>query len=184
MAVYKLYSSRIAIATTKNWVIQFSCLYLLFSTISKNLVVGERVRHHSHDEDIYVSQLEENLSGKKTASCPNCVYRSSNRNQKVDTDNLRLEVIKKQILSKLGLRNKPNVTYSLPREVVLETLYRAENSEFFSMYNHDEDVISTTSARADAQEQTDVDDFYGRTSEIISFAEQGKKTPCITFHFR
>ncbi|KAK9874488.1 hypothetical protein WA026_002837 [Henosepilachna vigintioctopunctata] len=181
MAVCKSYDPTRRIAISKNWIVQFSCLYLLFSTISNSLVGGERLRHHSHDEDVYVSQLEENLAAKKLVNCPNCLYRNSNNNSNnkdrkvVENDDLRLEVIKKQILSKLGLRNKPNVTYSLPREVVLETLYRAENSEFFSTYSRD-DAISTTSARTDPQDQMDVDDFYGRTSEIISFAEQGKFT--------
>ncbi|XP_045466196.1 inhibin beta chain [Harmonia axyridis] len=156
----------------KNWVIQFSCFYLLFSTIGETLVGCERLRHHSHSEDVYVSQLEENLGSKKMSSCPNCVYRNGIKDHKVESDNLRLEVIKKQILSKLGLRDKPNVTYSLPREVVLETLYRAENSEFFNTYR-DEDFVSTTSARSESKDQMDVDDFYGRTSEIISFAEEG-----------
>lgn len=172
MAVHKSYNLRKSFAITKNWVIQFSCFYLLFSTISKNLVGCERLRHHSHADDIYVSQLEENLNSKKSSSCPNCLNRNG-KDQKVESDNLRLEVIKKQILSKLGLRDKPNVTYSLPREVVLETLYRAENSEFFSTYR-DEDFVSTTSARTDTQDPMDVDDFYGRTSEIISFAEEGE----------
>lgn len=166
----------------KNWVIQFSCFYLLFSTIGETLVGCERLRHHSHSEDVYVSQLEENLGSKKMSSCPNCVYRNGIKDHKVESDNLRLEVIKKQILSKLGLRDKPNVTYSLPREVVLETLYRAENSEFFNTYR-DEDFVSTTSARSESKDQMDVDDFYGRTSEIISFAEEGKVLTLLTLLF-
>lgn len=122
--------------------------------------------------------------------CPNCLHKShhqqsSTTTSKSETDNLRLEAIKRQILSKLGLRQKPNVTHSLPKEVVMQTLYRAEdNRDFFENENgggkgghhqHQEDaMLSTTSARTTAAEQMDVDDFYGRTSEIISFAEEGK----------
>ncbi|XP_071443075.1 lateral signaling target protein 2 homolog, partial [Hetaerina americana] len=74
----------------------------------------------------------------------------------VDADNIRLEAIKHQILSKLGLKSKPNVTSPIPRSVVLETLYRAEETRGFM-----------DPTRPPEPE----DDFYGRTSEIITFAE-------------
>ncbi|EFA05600.1 hypothetical protein TcasGA2_TC015806 [Tribolium castaneum] len=146
------------------------CLYLLCSTLTVD--AGRRHRHDD-DDDIYVAQLERSAveEGSKTpaSTCPNCI---ADRESKAD--NLRLEAIKRQILSKLGLRHKPNVTYSLPREVIMETLSRAEdNSDFFRNFNSEEN-ISTTSARTSTVETMDFDDFYGRTSEIISFAEQGK----------
>lgn len=67
----------------------------------------------------------------------------------------------------------------------MQTLYRAEdNRDFFGNGSGggtaaaggqaEEAMLSTTSARSTGTEQMDVDDFYGRTSEIISFAEEGK----------
>lgn len=173
------------------WSVAVFCLFLLCSTINCTVTVnGERVRHHhgnkQDQEDVYVSQLEKTAMEDR---CPNCLHKSRHQQSatsKSETDNLRLEAIKRQILSKLGLRQKPNVTHSLPKEVVMQTLYRAEdNRDFFVNENgggggtanggHQEDaMLSTTSARSTAAEQMDIDDFYGRTSEIISFAEEGK----------
>lgn len=189
MAVFRNYYNR---RRHIRWSVTVSCLFLLCSTINCTVTVnGERVRHHhgnkQDQEDIYVSQLEKTAMEDR---CPNCLHKTHHQQQqqpattKTETDNLRLEAIKRQILSKLGLRQKPNVTHSLPKEVVMQTLYRAEdNRDFFGNGSgggtanggHVEDaMLSTTSARTTGTEQMDVDDFYGRTSEIISFAEEGK----------
>jgi inhibin beta len=40
------------------------------------------------------------------------------------SDQLRLEAIKHQILMKLGLKKKPNVTHDLPKQFILDTLKR------------------------------------------------------------
>lgn len=40
---------------------------------------------------------------------------------------MRLESIKYQILMKLGLKQKPNITSSVPKHVIMETLYRADD---------------------------------------------------------
>ncbi|XP_047102986.1 inhibin beta chain-like, partial [Schistocerca piceifrons] len=79
-------------------------------------------------------------------------------------DASRIEAIKKQILSKLGLRSKPNVTTALPRAVALDTLERAGG-----------DARRSTAADMPRQRSAETvpDDFYGRTSEIITFAEPG-----------
>lgn len=177
MAVYKKYYMRRPVNAVQKWAITVSCLFLLCSTINCTM---ERVRHHhgggKQEDDVYVSQLEktamEDSSRRPSPSCPNCLYKSSTET-KTATDNLRLEAIKRQILSKLGLRQKPNVTHSLPKEVIMQTLYRAEDSQdaFTNMSGED---VPTTSTRTAGLETVDVDDFYGRTSEIISFAEKGK----------
>lgn len=41
---------------------------------------------------------------------------------------MRLESIKYQILMKLGLKQKPNITNTLPKHVIMETLYRAKDT--------------------------------------------------------
>lgn len=168
------------------------CFCLVHSGVDSNFVSGERTRHHHlrQQDDPYVSQLEktsmEDSSKSPLGSCPNCLYKTDNE-IKSETDNLRLEAIKRQILSKLGLRHKPNVTYSLPRELILDTLFRAEDSIASRNSIRDEDDMSTTSARTSTLDTVDVDDFYGRTSEIISFAEQGNTFFIIysnTFHYK
>lgn len=175
MAVFKNYYNR-----KSHWTAALSCLYLLCSTISCTLVNGERVRHHhikineESRSQLEKSQIEDS-SKNPVLSCPNCLYKNDRDRERSETDKLRLEAIKKQILSKLGLRQKPNVTHSLPKEVIWETLYRAEdeNSDFLRNFDSEEN-FSTTSAKSSTMETVDVDDFYGRTSEIISFAEEGK----------
>lgn len=182
MAIFKNYYMRRPL----NWSIAVSCLFLLCSTINCTLVNGERVRHHhggKQEDDLYVNQLEKTAMEDgfqvPTLSCPNCSYKTAET--KVDTDKIRLDAIKDQILFKLGLSHKPNVTHSLPKEVIMQTLYRAEdNRDFFKNLTREEEV-QTTSARTSSVDVGDVDDFYGRTSEIISFAEEGKSLE-IAFH--
>lgn len=84
---------------------------------------------------------------------------------------MRLEAIKSQILSKLGLAARPNVTLSVPREVVRDTIERAEAEE-----SVEEDTDPPTT-RLPHQEPAEQDDYYGRTREIITFAEPGNKPP-------
>lgn len=162
-----------------HWTTAVSCLYLLCSTISCTIVSGERVRHHHTKIGETHPQLEksrfEDSSKNPILSCPNCLYENEINREKLETDKLRLEAIKKQILQKLGLRQKPNVTHSLPKEIIWETLSRAEdeNSDFLRNFDREE-TFSTTSDRSNSMETVDVDDFYGRTSEIIVFAEEGK----------
>ncbi|XP_057658554.1 inhibin beta chain [Diorhabda carinulata] len=176
MAVYKNYYNRKA-----HWTITVSCLYLLCSTISCTIVNAERLRHPhmKRSGEPSWSQLEksriEDSSKNSILNCPNCLFENELDREKKETDRLRLEAIKKQILQKLGLRQKPNVTHSLPKDVILETLYRAEDEENVFLRNFDREKFSTTSSRNNIMETVDVDDFYGRTSEIISFAEEGPK---------
>lgn len=158
-------------------------------------------------------------------TCPGCPHQHVHTIHRKEIgpspDDLRLEAIKHQILTKLGLRNRPDVNKTLaqvPRHLALETLYRAEAQpspeypdirntlhdnnkrkhkdeygQFFYAsdeysYNRNvnqaeesmtEGVTSTESFRESGYEDyrgTDVemDDFYARTSEIITFAEPGK----------
>ncbi|XP_030759633.1 inhibin beta chain-like [Sitophilus oryzae] len=170
MAVYKNYYNRRALSST----IMVSCLYLLcsiaISTVSCSMTNGDRVRHHHDKNQVEKSSIE--ISSKNPIlSCPNCVFKHNRDKERIESDKLRLEAIKKQILQKLGLTRKPNITHSLPREVVLETLYRAEEGDFLRGFQ--EEDFPTTSEKNRNMDTVDVDDFYGRTSEIISFAEQG-----------
>ncbi|XP_060533048.1 inhibin beta chain [Cylas formicarius] len=174
MAVFKNYYNRKSFSC---WAVTASCLYLLCSTVStatSTLTNGERFRHHHVKDQLEKTSAYEEIGTKShTPSCPNCLFDKQDR-EKIETDKLRLEAIKRQILQKLGLRSKPNVTHSLPREVVLETLYRAEEGEFFPDFGAEEEY-PTTSEKSGGTEVVDADDFYGRTSEVISFAEEGSR---------
>lgn len=49
---------------------------------------------------------------------------------------MRLESIKHQILSKLGLKHKPNVTHPLPKEFIWDTIYRADGIKSFNDFSN------------------------------------------------
>ncbi|KAK9508047.1 hypothetical protein O3M35_007794 [Rhynocoris fuscipes] len=99
--------------------------------------------------------------------CPNCLLNHEDEEGKYyeRSEAIRLEAIKLQILSKLGLSAKPNVsgTASLPRELVLQTLVRANEGP----------TTPANQASNEDNEPTNTDDFYATTSEIIAFAEPG-----------
>jgi inhibin beta len=144
---------------------------------------------HPHQDTRHSAQPELQLLPSSPADrrpplpseCPNCIQRDEKRARTRNSDEIRLESIKRQILSKLGLKEKPNVTAPVPRDVIMETLYRAEETGD----QHDgsgsgsgsdartaaEAIAGPASTRAPDSEP---DDFYGRTSEIIAFAEAGK----------
>lgn len=90
--------------------------------------------------------------------------------QNLNIDVIRLESIKHQILTKLGLKHKPNVTQHYPKQVIIDTIMRAGEKNFNNDKSHESDL-----KRDSVQmEEPEPDDFYGRTREIISFAERGK----------
>uniref|UniRef100_T1JDG1 TGF-beta family profile domain-containing protein n=1 Tax=Strigamia maritima TaxID=126957 RepID=T1JDG1_STRMM len=94
------------------------------------------------------------------SKCPHCSQAASEQNRQ-SADALRLEAIKQQILSKLGLRQKPNITWNIPREVILQTLWRADG------------VRQLLLEPGSTPPQPETDDYYARTAEIITFAERG-----------
>lgn len=111
-------------------------------------------------------QQEETFLSDDTLPCPNCVL-PKDANQQRQLDLLRIETIKHQLLSKLGLRAKPNVTSTIPREVLLQTLYRSDEARPLLQ---DAPPPSFQSLPLLEEEE----DYYAKTSEIISFAEPGK----------
>ncbi|XP_058804039.1 uncharacterized protein LOC131671556, partial [Phymastichus coffea] len=68
------------------------------------------------------------LAGASRQSCPGCPH-AARQALRPDPDEIRLEAIKHQILSKLGLKARPDVNRTLasvPKRLALETIYRAE----------------------------------------------------------
>lgn len=119
------------------------------------------------------------------------------------SDHNRLEAIKQQILLKLNLREKPNVTSTIPKQFILDTLDKAGASDFkYSMMMMQSDNNPDNESNLDVEglqhlrrvndsmtlkednnnnngqdggpEDAEFDDFYGKTKEIIAFADQGE----------
>lgn len=112
---------------------------------------------------------------------------SQQQHQTTIGESARLESIKRQILIKLGLNAKPNLLSSVipPRDFILETLLRAEESSSSSRPHQSQSQSSPQGKQAQphhphhSQADGNVDnvivddDFYGKTSEIIAFGEPG-----------
>nr|CAI5819362.1 unnamed protein product [Callosobruchus analis] len=113
-------------------------------------VSGDRVRHHHVKVD---EGMGEGGGVDDMLTCPNCVFDDQ---EKAETDRLR--------------------------EVVWQTLYRAEDSDFFEAGSGrvgergtgGERGSGSSASRTSNMDTMDADDFYGRTSEIIAFAEVGE----------
>jgi len=110
------------------------------------------------------------------------------------SDTNRLEAIKQQILLKLGFKNKPNITNTLPKQFAIDTLRRTGDPTFnfdqhatlllqagdVSSFDVMEQLNQLKEGNASHVNETqqeddnDFDDFYGKTREIIIFADRGK----------
>jgi hypothetical protein len=109
------------------------------------------------------------------------------------SDHSRLEAIKQQILLKLNLNEKPNVTSSIPKQFILDTLYKAGASEYQFMNGGAGNAMMVMQGDSNVEqrlqhlrrendshfeevdnEEEEFDDFYGKTKEIVSFAELGE----------
>ena len=79
---------------------------------------------------------------------------------------LRLESIKMQLLSKLRLQHKPNVSNGLSRQLLLDTVLRSSEPSA----DIGDEAVGIESYRDIPLE----DDYYAKTSKIFSFAEPGR----------
>ncbi|KAI9559977.1 putative inhibin beta chain-like isoform X1 [Daphnia sinensis] len=161
---------------------------------------GGRARRHcpSCRLPATIQQKEEDqlLDGQRPADDDAKTLVSLAHQQSMAGDFARLESIKRQILIKLGLNAKPNLLSSVipPRDFILETLLRAEESSVVTRAPHRPSSSSSTGSgsssnnnkqrhhlhhsQADAASVDNVivdDDFYGKTSEIIAFGEPGPR---------
>lgn len=63
----------------------------------------------------------------------NNLYKKMNKQHTISPGDLvRLESIKRQILTKLGLTHKPNVSNPLPKQFIWETIYRADGDRIIN----------------------------------------------------
>ncbi|VVC24981.1 Hypothetical protein CINCED_3A008227 [Cinara cedri] len=91
-------------------------------------------------------------------------------------DKQRIEAIKEQILSKLGMTAKPNITKARSTRFLVEAL-AVEPLSGLTAADPDAAADNTlppsTRLPATRDADSEPDDFYGRTREIIGFAEPG-----------
>ncbi|GFY44710.1 inhibin beta chain [Trichonephila inaurata madagascariensis] len=91
-------------------------------------------------------------------TCPECAVSDQQQATRI-----KLEAIKQQILSKLHLQDRPNITSPLAREVALEALRRTQGG-----------IPDDEGTEPEEDDTGGRDDYYARTSEIIAFAEPGQ----------
>jgi len=109
----------------------------------------------------------------EAASTRRCTTCSPHTVQDKVENALRLELIKRQILDRLGLDARPNITKAVPRKAIHTALRRL----------HAEDLITqvTTPAPEDHDDEQQEHHEEAQTVEIISFAEAGESTPFSNF---
>ncbi|GAB0091033.1 Inhibin beta chain [Sergentomyia squamirostris] len=140
-----------------------SALAKCLTTTTSKTSVGRPDRHtNTHDVDKKIIKSSDCRSSQQLlqplrpidTKCRDC-----HRGTSPVTDALRLEAIKQQILTKLGMAAPPNVTITLPKQFAIETLFRAQEMP--------------VDLRRTRHITNNPDDFYGRTQEIIEFADGG-----------
>lgn len=122
--------------------------------------------------------------------CPTCyahylnhekTFIDPNNKNKIDSESIRLEAIKQQILNKLGLKHRPIIRKKLPREIVLQSLYRAEedNLEFFNDEKH-KSMPSRTGAGLNFNKPIKTNDLNDKYEEFSSTTGENLPTTSST----
>lgn len=153
---------------------KFSISFLSSSSKQKKSTISpSRINRHRHQHQNN-NKLKKNR--KKLKKKPTNFNRNNKKNKKpsLTSDVIRLESIKHQILSKLGLKHKPNVTQLLPKQVIIDTIMRAGEKNFHDKLQQSDYKSDSFQNDIEIDTEPEPDDFYGRTREIISFAERGK----------
>ena len=99
------------------------------------------------------------------SNCSTCVHREELRQR-------NLQVIKDQILSKLGMQAAPNMTGRLPPRI-------PPLDHLLDLYGMQGDSPSTQSFRPGAVYDEEEDDFHARTEKVIAFTQPCKS--CLYF---
>jgi len=138
-------------------------LVIIFLSCEKVAVIGERsggsaIEGDAGDHREYVAHHTSSLNKQSSLQ---------------QEESLRKEMVKVQILQRLGLNEKPKLDLSkqISRDLVIETLRRTEN--------YDQDDPGTSSFRSSStlnsshHGEDDSAGSYAKTSEIISFPDKG-----------
>lgn len=131
--------------------------YIFYSSFQWQ-ILGQTVKSVDEKPDKHFD--EQQMLGKmnnlnQKVNCPKCQNRPELRMTEEELTKLRIEYVKNQILKKLRLTERPNVSATnLPRPI-------AEGS---MIYPEDEEV----------QQHHVFEQFYGKTTQKIIFLELGK----------
>lgn len=115
-----------------------------------------RREHGAHDSDQPIEHT------KKSLSCPKCQSRPELRMTEEELTNLRIEYVKNQILQKLRLTERPQVSASnIPKPVAEGATIHQDNTQ--------EQIKRTP------------DEFYGKTTQKIVFPQLGESNQSVAF---
>lgn len=96
-------------------------------------------------------------------SCASCGLRASDQSERVDID--FLEAVKRHILNRLQMRDRPNITHPIPKAAMVTALRRLHAGKV-----REDGRMEIPSFDGQAAYNNEV---QAENSEIISFAESG-----------
>lgn len=136
-------------------------------------ILGQTVKTEHNDDDDHnhekFNEIHHNHVTKVPSNCPKCQNRPELRMTEEELTELRIEYVKNQILQKLKLTERPQVSVSLSNGLPKPV---AEGATFLP----DSDDESITGI---------ADDFYGKTTQKIIFPQLGElRTKCVCWDVR
>lgn len=96
-------------------------------------------------------------------SCASCGHRAPDQSERMNID--FLEAVKRHILSRLQMQERPNITHSVPKAAMVTALRRLHAGKV-----REDGRVEIPSFEGQAAYSNEV---QAETSEIISFAESG-----------
>lgn len=96
-------------------------------------------------------------------SCASCGHRTPDQSELMNID--ILEVVKRHILNRLKMQDRPNITHSVPKAAMVNALRRLHAGKV-----REDGRVEIPSFEGQAAYSNEV---QAETSEIISFAESG-----------
>ncbi|XP_043947191.1 inhibin beta chain isoform X2 [Drosophila biarmipes] len=126
-------------------------------------------KDNPHTEyNIYNKYHTNNYFNKKT---------NQPRNNIAPSDQVRLESIKRQILTKLGLSHKPNVSHPLPKQFIWETLYRADGGRFNNAFESSGNDFDQQNSRPRTLTLPETHRFSGRGERTFPSSQHQFRSP-------
>uniref|UniRef100_A0A665VYI7 Inhibin beta B chain n=1 Tax=Echeneis naucrates TaxID=173247 RepID=A0A665VYI7_ECHNA len=126
----------------------FSCFLACFLSVRCSAVTGTETR-----------QSQSQISRQE--SCASCGLRASDQSERVNID--FLEAVKRHILNRLQMRDRPNITHPIPKAAMVTALRRLHAGKV-----REDGRVEIPSFDGQAAFNNEV---QAETSEIISFAE-------------
>lgn len=96
-------------------------------------------------------------------SCASCGHRAPDQSERMNID--FLEAVKRHILNRLQMQDRPNITHSVPKAAMVTALRRLHAGKV-----REDGRVEIPSFEGQAAHSNEV---QAETSEIISFAESG-----------